>query len=178
MKVSTPEELGLPEGWHHFSSFLAGSANTAPPSLAFNVEEDAAVLQFTGGTTGTPKAATLTHRNLVAALYTGNEWGRSVSEFIPIERRNIMGVLPCFHVFGEICGIAMSAITVSTLIILPRFDLDEFMNTMERIPHVWFFPGCCHHAGRHYQSSPGQRNKPGEKMLSLMPEPPRVLWIC
>ncbi|HPF20428.1 MAG TPA: AMP-binding protein [Syntrophomonas sp.] len=140
MKVSTPEELGLPEGWHHFSSFLAGSANTAPPSLAFNVEEDAAVLQFTGGTTGTPKAATLTHRNLVAALYTGNEWGRSVSEFIPIERRNIMGVLPCFHVFGEICGIAMSAITVSTLIILPRFDLDEFMNTMERIPHVWFFP--------------------------------------
>jgi acyl-CoA synthetase (AMP-forming)/AMP-acid ligase II len=51
-----------------------------------------------------------------------------------------MGVLPCFHVFGEVCGIAMSTITVSTLIILPRFDVDEFMTTMERIPHVWFFP--------------------------------------
>ena len=140
MKVSTPEEIGLPEGWHHFSQFLDQSTNEAPPAIPFNVEEDAAVLQFTGGTTGTPKADTLTHRNLVAALYTGNEWGRSISEYIPIERRNIMGVLPCFHVFGEICGIAMSAITVSTLIILPRFDLDEFMNTMERIPHVWFFP--------------------------------------
>lgn len=140
MKESTPEELGLPEGWQHFSRFLAQSINEAPPAIAFNTEEDAAILQFTGGTTGIPKAATLTHRNLVAALYTGNEWGRSISEFIPIERRAVMGVLPFFHVFGEVCGIAMSTITVSTLVILPRFDVDEFMSTMERIHHVWFFP--------------------------------------
>ena len=140
MEVSTPEKLGLPEGWHHFSHFLTQSINEAPPAIEINTEEDAAILQFTGGTTGTPKAATLTHRNLVAALYTGSEWGRSISEFIPIERRAIMGVLPCFHVFGEVCGIAMSTITVSTLILLPRFDADEFMSTMERIPHVWFFP--------------------------------------
>lgn len=140
MKTSTPEELGLPESWHHFSQFLAQSTNQAPPAIVFNTEEDAAILQFTGGTTGTPKAATLTHRNLVAALFTGNELGQPISQIIPIERRNIMGVLPCFHVFGEICGIAMSTITVSTLIILPRFDVDEFMATMERIPHIWFFP--------------------------------------
>ncbi|HPT70476.1 MAG TPA: AMP-binding protein, partial [Syntrophomonas sp.] len=140
MKVSTPEEIGLPAGWHHFSQFLAHSTNEAPPAIAFNVKEDAAVLQFTGGTTGTPKAATLTHSNLLAALFTGNELGMPISQFIPIERRNIMGVLPCFHVFGEICGIAMSAITVSTFVILPRFDVDEFLTTMERLPHVWFFP--------------------------------------
>ncbi|HWQ73855.1 MAG TPA: AMP-binding protein [Syntrophomonas sp.] len=140
MKTSTPEELGLPEDWHHFSQFLAQSTNQAPPAIVFNTEEDAAILQFTGGTTGTPKAATLTHRNLVAALFTGNELGQPISQIIPIERRNIMGVLPCFHVFGEICGIAMSTITVSTLVILPRFDVDEFMATMERIPHIWFFP--------------------------------------
>ena len=140
MKVSTADEIGLPTDWHHFSQFLAQSVNESPPAIAFNVEEDAAILQFTGGTTGTPKAATLTHRNLVAALFTGNELGRPISQFIPIERRNIMGVLPCFHVFGEICGIAMSAITLSTFIILPRFDVDEFLATMERLPHVWFFP--------------------------------------
>ncbi len=140
MKVSTPEDIGLPAGWHHFSQFLDQSVNECPPSIAINTEEDAAILQFTGGTTGTPKAATLTHRNLIAALYTGSEWGRSISDYISIERRAIMGVLPCFHVFGEVCGIAMSAMTVSTLILLPRFDLDEFMNTMKRIPHIWFFP--------------------------------------
>lgn len=140
MKVSTAEELGLPAGWHHFSQFLAQTTNEAPPAIAFNVKEDAAILQFTGGTTGTPKAATLTHSNLLAALFTGNELGMPISQFIPIERRHIMGVLPCFHVFGEICGIAMSAITVSTFVILPRFDVDEFLTTMERIPHVWFFP--------------------------------------
>jgi long-chain acyl-CoA synthetase len=138
--VSTPEELDLMPGWHHFSRFLEQCTNTIPPAIPINPEEDAAILQFTGGTTGVPKAATLTHRNLVAAIYQLNEWARPIVEPIPVPRRAIIGVLPYFHVFGEICINAVSAITRSTQILFPRFEVNEFMDAIEKIPEAWYFP--------------------------------------
>ncbi|NLB17516.1 MAG: long-chain fatty acid--CoA ligase, partial [Syntrophomonadaceae bacterium] len=138
--VSTPEELELMPGWHHFSRFLEHSINTKPPVVPIDPYEDAAILQFTGGTTGVPKAATLTHSNLVAAIYQLYEWTKPIVDPIPVSRRAIIGALPYFHVFGEICINAVSAITRSTQIIFPRFELNEFMDAIEEIPEAWYFP--------------------------------------
>ncbi len=140
MGTSTPEELGLQEGWHHFSQFLGHNTNDVAPIIPINPEEDAAVLQFTGGTTGTPKAATLTHYNLVVATHCVSEWGRCIINTVPVSRRAIVGILPYFHVFGEICCNALSMLTRSTQIILPRFDVDELMTALDRFSEVWYFP--------------------------------------
>jgi long-chain acyl-CoA synthetase len=138
--VSTREELELRPDWHHFTQFLEQNTNTKPPAVPIDPYEDAAVLQFTGGTTGVPKAATLTHRNLVAAIYQLQEWTKPIVDQIPVPRRAIIGVLPYFHVFGEICINAVSAITRSTQILFPRFEANEFMDRIEKIPEAWYFP--------------------------------------
>ncbi len=68
------------------------------PMVQIDPENDLAVLQYTGGTTGTPKGAMLTHRNLVANSKGGQEWvGRSGDNI------GWVGVLPLFHIYAMTC---------------------------------------------------------------------------
>ena len=137
--VSTKEDLELDPEWHHFSELLAQSTNTKRPRIPIN-PEDPALIQLTGGTTGTPKGATLTHHNLVAATHLVGLWGRSVTEKVPIERRVVLCTLPYFHVYGEICALCYSIFTTATQVILPRFDIEEVMNTIASFPEFSFWP--------------------------------------
>ena len=137
--VSTAEELGLDPGCYHYSEFLANSTNEVPPGLDI-VHSDPAVIQFTTGTTGNPKGATLTHRNLVTAAYSVNLWAGSILNMIPVPRRTVFCVLPYFHVYGEICCLCYGVISRSTQIILPRFEIEEVMNTLALFPEITYFP--------------------------------------
>lgn len=137
--VSTKEDLGLDEEWHHFSELLENSTNTIRPRIPIS-SEDPALIQLTGGTTGTPKGATLTHYNLVCATHLVGLWGRSVTEKVPIERRVVLCTLPYFHVYGEICALSYSIFTTATQVILPRFDIDEVMQTIASFPEFSFWP--------------------------------------
>ena len=66
MGVSSKKDLELEEGWHHFSELIENCSHTQIPRVELTAS-DAALIQFTGGTTGLPKGALLTHGNVVAA---------------------------------------------------------------------------------------------------------------
>ena len=78
---------------------LAG-APAQPPAVALDPARDTAVFQFTGGTSGLPKAAELTHRNLVANVEQIRAWVPSLAS----GKETLLLALPAFHVYGMTVG--------------------------------------------------------------------------
>ncbi len=105
------------------------------PSVALS-QEDVALLQYTGGTTGTPKGVVLTHRNLVANMWQCRQWMPGLREGAEV----FLGVLPFFHVFGmSICqNLAVSL--AGCLVLLPKFQVSEVLEMITR-EQVTVFPG-------------------------------------
>lgn len=110
-----------------FPQLLARSETEAPPLAA--THHDIALLQYTGGTTGTPKAAILTHRNLVANVMQINAW-------LPHCRRGgekVLAVLPYFHVFGMTAAMNWPLNLGGTIILFPRFEALQVLRAI----HKW-----------------------------------------
>lgn len=95
--------------------------------VVIDPEHDLALLQYTGGTTGTPKGAMLTHQNLTANA-------RQISAIDPRkgERDMIMGVLPLFHVFANACVLNRTLVGGGCIAMLPRFDAKDALATIQR----------------------------------------------
>ena len=136
---STPVELELEEGWHHFSQLLENASTTRLPRIDI-LSDDPALIQFTGGTTGLPKGAVLTHGNLVAATLQCTLWGSAFTDLTPPEKRNVMALLPFFHVYGTIVVLSWGMFNCATQILVPRFELDEFMGLLANFKQITFFP--------------------------------------
>ncbi|HWU04550.1 MAG TPA: long-chain fatty acid--CoA ligase [Novosphingobium sp.] len=97
--------------------------------------EDLAVLQYTGGTTGTPKGAMLSHANLVAnALQQRAHIGRGLKG-----PQRTLAVLPFFHVFALTAVLDFSILIAAELVLLPRFEMKQFLATIERTRPTLFF---------------------------------------
>ncbi len=95
---------------------------------------DVAVLQYTGGTTGVPKAAELTHANLSCnAQQISNALGSR-----PHGTDRVMGVLPLFHVFALTTVMIVSVQTAGLMILLPRFELGQVLGTIARARPTMF----------------------------------------
>ena len=139
MGVSTAKSLELEEGWHHFSELIENCKSTNIPKVAFS-PSDAAVIQFTGGTTGLPKGALLTHANVVAATMQSSMWGQHITTCTPPEKRNVLGIIPYFHIYGNICCVNWAMFNSATQVLLPRFDLEELMATIKRVDQIGYFP--------------------------------------
>ena len=139
MGQSTPADLELEEGWHHFSLLLEGCSNTRRPRVQV-VPEDPALIVFTGGTTGIPKGAVLTHANVVAATFQCALWGQPTMHLTPPERRFVLAVLPFFHVYGNIVVMNQAMFSCATQILVPRFELEEFMGILANFKEITFFP--------------------------------------
>lgn len=122
-----------PEGKDVFlQAFLAG-ASDEPPAVHVKSGE-VAVLQYTGGTTGLPKGAMLTHSNLVANVYQSF----SNDDEEAGETRLLM-ILPLFHSYGMLVmnvGLHRGA----RLVLLPRFEIDAVMQAI-REHEITDFPG-------------------------------------
>jgi len=86
-----------------------------------------ALIQYTGGTTGTPKGAMLTHQNLSANA-------RQVEGLDPHpgEEDRIIGVLPLFHVFANTCVMNRTVANGGMIVLLPRFDGAQVLAAIER----------------------------------------------
>ena len=139
MGVSTPKDLELEEGWHHFSTLMDNCSDTRVPRVQI-APDDPALIQFTGGTTGIPKGAVLTHANIVAATFQCSLWGNPTMTLIPPERRSVLAVLPYFHVYGNIVAMNWAMANCATQILVPRFVLDELMGLLANFNEITFFP--------------------------------------
>ncbi len=94
-----------------------------PHPVDIDPERDLAVLQYTGGTTGTPKGAMLTHYNVYANAEQVARWAPHLVR----GEESFLGVLPFFHVFAMTVVMNFAIRTASTMIILPRFELAALM---------------------------------------------------
>ena len=137
--ASTAQSLALEEGWRHFSALIEGCPSTKLPRVQVN-PEDPALIQFTGGTTGIPKGAVLTHANVIAATLQCSLWGSATINLTPPERRNVMAILPYFHVYGNIVVMNWAMFNCATQIQVPRFNIDEMMGLLANFKELTFFP--------------------------------------
>ncbi len=110
---------------HALSEFMGNEGGCTPISI--NAEEDIAVLQYTGGTTGIPKGAMLTHKNIYANAY------QCFLNF-PDEKEHykMLGVLPMFHVFAMTVTLNLPVLAGFEIVTIPRFDLDQALKTIQK----------------------------------------------
>jgi long-chain acyl-CoA synthetase len=107
---------------------LIKKAPPRPPAVAFEPSLDIAALPYTGGTTGLPKAAVLTHSNMVALQ-------RQTTSFWPIfEEGKEVGAafLPFFHIYGQVVVMLSGLVQGSTLILFTTPDVEEILDSMEK----------------------------------------------
>jgi long-chain acyl-CoA synthetase len=125
----------LPADGRHipFKSLIANDGRFE--KAAIDPQTDIAVLQYTGGTTGRPKGAMLSHANLHANV-------QQAIHFFPETRFGeevMMGVLPLFHVFAMTVVMNFSVHTGAKMILLPRFELETALKTIDK-KRPTFFP--------------------------------------
>ena len=137
-KVGTPQ-TALPDNPAIIThkQFIDGAAKPAQwPAIN---ADDVALLQYTGGTTGLPKGAMLSHGNLTSAVSVYDVWGKpSRAERNAIER--VICVLPLFHIYS-LTVVLLSSIRRGNLISLhQRFDVEAVMRDIE-VKHATAFPG-------------------------------------
>src|SRR6195952_1012058 len=138
-KVGTPQ-TALPDNPKivTYRQFTDGAAKPAAwPAMS---AADVALLQYTGGTTGLPKGAMLSHGNLTSAVSVYDVWGKPAraERNNPIER--VICVLPLFHIYA-LTVVLLSAIRRGHLISLhQRFDVEAVMRDIE-VKRATYFPG-------------------------------------
>ncbi len=89
---------------------------------------DLALLQYTSGTTGVGRGARLTHANLVSNAYMNRLWDTGGTAGAEVT----LAVLPLSHVFGLTVCLNASVLLAGTLVLLPRFDLDQLFAAVDR----------------------------------------------
>ncbi len=99
-----------------------------------DVYEDIAVLQYTGGTTGVPKGAMLTHANVYSNAKQTALWLNSAEPGKEIK----IGVLPFFHVFAMTAVMNLSIWYGMKIILLPKFDIDQVLKLIDKEKPTFF----------------------------------------
>jgi len=126
--------LGEGEGATPFADLLA--AGDTPPAVEIDPANDLVALPYSSGTTGVSKGVMLTHRNLVANLCQGEPG------LLAGEGERLIAVLPFFHIYGLVVLMAAALSRGSTLVTMPRFDLEQFLVLLQdqRITRAYLAP--------------------------------------
>jgi long-chain acyl-CoA synthetase len=133
MHVPTPifiEEAGLLQ----FQDLIK-RYSPQPPHVQLDPDKDIAVLPYTGGTTGLPKAAVLTHRNLIATQAQGRAFWPILEE----GREVVIAFLPFFHIYGQSVVMIMNLVQGATLVLFTTPDVDDILSAIERYQASGFF---------------------------------------
>jgi long-chain acyl-CoA synthetase len=124
LKYKTPK-IKYEPNMHKFMDLLKYSPEYKPVNI--NPKEDPAALMYTGGTTGIPKGAMLTHYNLLSNAVQIKYW------FKPrIEPMVVLSVLPFFHIYGQTAAMNYVFVHMATMVILPRFDVKDMFKSINK----------------------------------------------
>lgn len=127
-----PFKGGMLAIWHRDPQHLAWddllSFGDMFRDVPLDPAQDVAVLQYTGGTTGTPKGAVLTHANLTANASQCAHWFISA---VPGAER-VLGVIPLFHVFSMTVVMNLGVKLGAEIVLLPRFELVQLLKTIHK----------------------------------------------
>jgi acyl-CoA synthetase (AMP-forming)/AMP-acid ligase II len=126
--------LGEGEGATPFADLL--TAGDTPPAVEIDPANDLVVLPYSSGTTGVNKGVMLTHRNLVANVCQG------APALLAGEGERLIAVLPFFHIYGLVVLMCAALSRGSTLVTMPKFDLEEFLRLLQdqRITRAYVAP--------------------------------------
>jgi long-chain acyl-CoA synthetase len=114
MKDGLMVDVADGNGVYHFRPLI--EAHPEPPPQVEVLPSDIALFQYTGGTTGIPKAAMLTHGNLVANTVQIRHWLVGMKD----GEERMMGAIPFFHVYGMTVAMSLAMHAASLLTILPN----------------------------------------------------------
>ncbi|MCP9493617.1 MAG: long-chain fatty acid--CoA ligase [Pyrinomonadaceae bacterium MAG19_C2-C3] len=126
------------EGTLKLSDLLAANDESAAielPSVEIDAEEDTAVLQYTGGTTGVPKGAMLTHYNLFANVIQGETWAHR--EWRRGEDTYLL-VIPFFHIYGFTVGMMEGVWRGVRQVLIPKYDVDAMLDAIRDYRPTYF----------------------------------------
>lgn len=124
-------------GFNHLFTEIIKTGKAAPVTdETFDFENDLALLQYTGGTTGFPKGVMLTHKNLVANTKMSHAWLPQTTD----GEESVLGILPFFHVYGMTTVLIISIMARNRMILLPKFDVEDTLKTIDKQKPT-LFPG-------------------------------------
>jgi long-chain acyl-CoA synthetase len=117
-----------------FTNLIDDDAGSDLPLVRID-PDDVAVLQYTGGTTGTPKGAMLTHRNIFANVVQTESW--HYRQYHRGEGRYLL-VIPYFHIYaftvGMMCGVWVGGLQI----IIPKYDVEQVLAAMRDLKPTYF----------------------------------------
>lgn len=102
--------------------------NDKPTPVVIDTVKDVAVQQYTGGTTGLPKGAMLSHANIAANMSQIDAWGCGL--FYPPSK--VVAILPFFHIFAMTVCLNVPLCNGTQVVMMPRFELKGFLDLLRR----------------------------------------------
>ena len=139
--VKSKEIASIPKDDKHISykSLIANDGKYTPVDVK-HPQERVAVLQYTGGTTGLPKGAMLTHSNIVAACQQLRAMQQGTNRVLVDGEEKVLTVLPLFHIYALTVNMNFGIAGGAELILHPKFELNDVMKDLDKKkPTV--FPG-------------------------------------
>jgi len=127
----------VPDGAISFKSLIDGAVEIEFPRVEIDAEEDIAVLQYTGGTTGVPKGAMLTHMNLYTNTLQSHLWSWHLTR--QGDERYLL-VIPYFHIYGQTVGMLLGTWVGAMQILIPKFDANLLIQAIRQYKPT-YFPG-------------------------------------
>ncbi|GGG03338.1 AMP-binding protein [Paenibacillus abyssi] len=134
-KDGMSREVNYGETVHSFLKLMR-AASGSPVHTEVDAENDLALLQYTGGTTGVSKGVMLTHYNVIVNTVQNSLWSYKTKH----GEERYLAALPFFHVFGLTVLMNQAVMLAGTLLLIPKFEVDQILQVIDKMkPTV--FPG-------------------------------------
>ncbi|WXG39721.1 MAG: AMP-binding protein [Candidatus Freyarchaeum deiterrae] len=119
------------QGIHHMTNLIKDTAPNVT-KVKFNPMKDIAVIQYTGGTTGLPKGALLTHNNLIANAIQILPINETLRKRFHEDKVKAITVLPWYHIYGQTCEIVLSQMIETTGVVFANFDPGAVIDAIQK----------------------------------------------